>query len=444
MFPSPQAALPLPPRPDLKKYKKLAKNLVKACRSNDPSAIRSWASQWVEALVKLSGLSMTADLPVSIDRWVDQVESFARKQLSGSEKQGMTCTASRAQFVIARSHGFESWPKFANFLEMLSHQDSTASAFEAAADAIIFGDIAKLDRLLRENPNLIRTRSAREHRATLLHYISANGVEGYRQKTPKNIVEIAKALLKAGADVNAACDVYDGSTTLGLAASSLHPERAGVQNELLQVLLDCGAETERRTVAGHRHSTVRGCLANGRGKAAEFLATRGVRLDLEEAAGTGRLESVKSFFNDDGSLKPAATKEQLQRGFLWACEYGHNDVVAFLLDHGADMSDQAGTGETGLHWAVVGAQLPTIKLLIERGARLEELNAYGGTTLGQAGWSFINGDPEIDYVPVFEALLAAGAKIEDGWLTWLENQNGRPAVAKALVANVMRHYGART
>ncbi len=65
-------------------------------------------------------------------------------------------------------------------------------------------------------------------------------------------------------------------------------------------------------------------------------------------------------------------------------------------------------------------------------------------TVGQAGWSFINGDPDIDYVPVFEALLAAGAKIEDGWLTWLENQNGRPAAAKALVADVMHHYGART
>ncbi len=77
-------------------------------------------------------------------------------------------------------------------------------------------------------------------------------------------------------------------------------------------------------------------------------------------------------------MKPTATKEQLQRGFLWACEYGHNDAVAFVLDHGADMSDRAGTGETGLHRAVAGAQLPTIKLLIERGARLEELNAYGG------------------------------------------------------------------
>jgi hypothetical protein len=44
----------------------------------------------------------------------------------------------------------------------------------------------------------------------------------------------------------------------------------------------------------------------------------------------------------------------------------------------------------------------------------EQLNGYGGTPLGQAGWSFVNGDPDDDYVPIFDALLAAGAHIEDG------------------------------
>ena len=30
------------------------------------------------------------------------------------------------------------------------------------------------------------------HRATLLHYVGANGVEAYRQKTPPNATEIAR------------------------------------------------------------------------------------------------------------------------------------------------------------------------------------------------------------------------------------------------------------
>src|SRR5205823_3220697 len=243
-------------------------------------------------------------------------------------------------------------------------------------------------RLLHENPELVRARSTREHGATLLHYVSANGVEGYRQKTPKNAVEIAEILLNARAEVDAEADVYGGgATTLGLVATSIHPERAGVQIPLLELLLRYGAQVDRPGIAGNRHSAVKGCLANGRGRAAEFLSGRAARLDLEEAAGVGRLELVGSCFNQDGSLSPPATQDQLQRGFLWACEYGRNDVVEFLVKNGADLRSDAGTGETGLHWAVVGGHLQSIKLLLQRGAPLEELNAYGGTALGQALWS---------------------------------------------------------
>jgi hypothetical protein len=35
MFPNPQSALPLPPRPNLEQYKKLAKDLVKVCKTGN-------------------------------------------------------------------------------------------------------------------------------------------------------------------------------------------------------------------------------------------------------------------------------------------------------------------------------------------------------------------------------------------------------------------------
>ena len=105
-----------------------------------------------------------------------------------------------AQFTLAREHGFDSWPKFAKHIEALARKTSPISKFEQAADAIVTGDAATLASLLRENPKLIRARSTRVHRATLLHYVSANGFENYRQKTPANAVEIAKILLDAGAE----------------------------------------------------------------------------------------------------------------------------------------------------------------------------------------------------------------------------------------------------
>src|SRR6185437_9589399 len=109
-------------------------------------------------------------------------------------------------------------------VRLLERGNSSEWRFETAAEAVVTGDIATLERLLHEEPGLIRASSAREHRATLLHYVSANGVEGYRQRTPANIVDITKLLLRAGADVDAPCEVYRGKcTTLGLTATSVHP-----------------------------------------------------------------------------------------------------------------------------------------------------------------------------------------------------------------------------
>ena len=54
-----------------------------------------------------------------------------------------------------------------------------------------------------------------------------------------------------------------------------------------------------------------------------------------------------------------------------------------------------------------------MQLLIARGAPLELKNEYGGTVLGQTLWSAAHGgDPET-YLPIIEALLAAGAKLND-------------------------------
>lgn len=442
MFPNPQDALPPPSSPDLGQYKKLAKDLVKACESGNPDSIRNWASEWIPNLARLSGLEITHGLPVEIERWKDQITEFATRTLLKGERR---CALADAQFVIARSHGFTSWPKLVKHIEEVLRSESAVAEFEAAADAIVSGDIETLKRLLRNNHGLIRQRSTREHQATLLHYTSANGIEGYRQKTPKNIVEIAELLLKSGAEVDAQANVYGGgSTTLGLVATSAHPEAAGVQEPLLQLLLDYGASIESPNLAGNNHTAVIACLANGRLRAGEFLAARDARLDLDSAAGIGRLDTVKMFFHSEGTLKPSATKQQLQKGFLWACMYGQEDVVLFLLEHGADLRDPADTGATGLHWAAGGGYAGIIKRLIERGAPLEEVNAWGGTVLEHAGYGFEHGAPNIDFTPTFEILLDAGARIRGHWLEWIEKVTSRSAIEKARATEVFRRYGAIT
>jgi len=78
-------------------------------------------------------------------------------------------------------------------------------------------------------------------------YVSANGIEDFRQKTPKNSVEIAKLLLDAGAEVNAESDAYGGRpTTLRLTATSCHPEAAGLSIPLMELLISRGAPIEAK------------------------------------------------------------------------------------------------------------------------------------------------------------------------------------------------------
>ena len=427
-------ALRLPPRPNLEQYKQLARDLQRACQSSDPGSIRQWAARWAEALARLQGLEVAPQARREIDSEAERIEQRWHK-FKNSKERSARCTPAGAQLFVAREHGFASWPKFAKHLEALARSNSPASNFEAAADAIAGGDLATLQKLLGENRELVRARSTREHRSTLLHYVSANGVEDFRQRTPKNIVEITKMLLDRGADVNAESDAYGGgSTTLGLAATSMHPERAGVQIALLQTLLDDGARIDQPSAAGNAQSLVRGCLANGQPQAAEFLASRGAPVDLEGAAGLGRLGLVKSYFDEYGVLKPPATKQQMESGFLCACGYGRKEVVAFLLERGVDPGLHNDGRQTGLHCAAYGAHVDVVKLLLQRGSPVDvKEEGFHATPLDVALWVWGNSPDRVERERCYEvvALLAqAGAKLDPQ--QWYNPDDDRPGMLEKI------------
>src|SRR5262245_17485172 len=131
MYPNPQDALPLPSRPNLAQYRKLAKDLVKACKSGDADAIRQWTLEWLTALAKRLDDSDRLGHQNEIERSANDVERFARTSLSG-RRDRPACALADAQFVIARAHGFASWPVFSAHLTSLAQSSSPVSAFEAA------------------------------------------------------------------------------------------------------------------------------------------------------------------------------------------------------------------------------------------------------------------------------------------------------------------------
>src|SRR6266542_1467083 len=100
-------ALPLPPRPNLEQYKKLARDLQGACKSSDPSAIRQWAARWIDTLARLHG---SANWP-SVRGRENDAEDVERRwnKLKETTENLVKCTLAGTQFFIAREHGFTSW-----------------------------------------------------------------------------------------------------------------------------------------------------------------------------------------------------------------------------------------------------------------------------------------------------------------------------------------------
>ncbi len=264
-----------------------------------------------------------------------------------------------------------------------------STPFDKAVLSIVNGTAACLKRLLQQDPTLIKVRSPSAHRATLLHYVAANGVENELQRTPANAVEIAWILIAAGAEIDALADTYGGGsdqTTLCLLVSSCHPAEAGVQPKLVQVLCAAGAAVNGVENDGAPLATA---LRYSYTRSVDMLVQCGARLDnLLFAAGAGDLKKVRSFFHSDGRLKPAGAYHGshfsiaedegalLGQAFGLACYHLRLEVIRFLLERGVEVnsrSDILGGSATGLYWATHGfhepeEERPVVEFLQAKGA----------------------------------------------------------------------------
>jgi ankyrin repeat protein len=199
-------------------------------------------------------------------------------------------------------------------------------------------------------------------------------------------------LLEAGAEVDALADMYGGHyTTMSMLVSSSPPADAGVQVDLVNLLLDHGAAIEGRgsTKWGAALMTA---LVFGFPQAAEALVRRGARVDyLAAAAGLGRLA-------DAAKLLPTADASSRHLAMALAAQLGHAAVVELLLDAGEDANRYNPEGThahtTPLHQAVWGGHEAVVRLLVERGARLDVKDTiYQSTPLG---WAAYGGKTEIE------------------------------------------------
>lgn len=293
-----------------------------------------------------------------------------------------------ARLVVARGHELRDWDAVVAYTASLS--DPAVARFETAVDAVVAGDVDGVRAALSADPALVRARSARitcfdpaVHRATLLHYLAANGTERPRQRTPPNAVDVAETLLAAGADPDALADFYGApTTTMPLLVSSSHPADAGVQVALVERLVAYGASMD---------GAVWTALLFGYPDTAAALERLGADVDsLPLAAGLGRRDAVVAAL-------PTADPLDRHRALAIAAQLGHVEVVRVLLDAGEPVDRFNPPGQhahgTALHHAAGGGHAAVVELLLERGASRAVVDRIWGAT--PAGWADHEGHAEV-------------------------------------------------
>lgn len=355
----------------LSAYEQQADALLAGWHADDPKAIRVFRHRH--------------------PKFLDDKIAWLERRMTDDEARAVPLDRDDALLAVARWYEFADWRRLAEHVAAVGRPGPVAR-FERAVEAVIDGDITALSALLRDDPELVRARSTRVnnfdpqmHRATLMHYLAANGIEGYRQRSPANAVEVARVLLDAGADPNALSWAYGGQCTiLSLLVSSTPPAEAGVQVPLVEALVRGGASVEAAG-KGDWTSPLSTALVFGFHATADTLVRLGAKVaNVADAAGLGRVDDVKR-------LLPAASATDRHRALALAAQLGHADIVNWLIDAGEDPNrfNPPGTHShtPPIHQAIAADHLAVVKVLVARGARLDIKDTiYHSTPLGWADY----------------------------------------------------------
>jgi ankyrin repeat protein len=348
-----------------------------------------------------------------------------------------------AQFVLARSYGFESWPKLKAAVDGV-----TAAKLHEAAES---GDLETARSLLMRRPEIVdlaRGEMRALHMAVLRRDLEMtrlllefgadpeSGIWPKRDATSAYVIArdrgyeeifalIREALAKRGMrGPTASTEVHQklhrafmsGSEAAMVAVYEEHPELAkmcpadGVTPLhqmaghgallLMQWLLDHGADINAKSEQGW---TPLDFAASGKAggwifdntqfeRAAKFLLEHGAQLSPLSAATLGRWDYLVSF-----------SKEQLEgKGVLEAAVKGnHPEVLERLLELGLDpdertqvgpIEEQIWSAASPLFQAVILNRIDMARLLLERGANP---NAQVFTSGSPASRAYEGGNPEM-------------------------------------------------
>ena len=151
------------------------------------------------------------------------------------------------------------------------------------------------------------------------------------------------------------------------------------------------------------------------------------RTPLMLAAVNNRMESAKLLVKNgadvnyqSGGSDPNHWDGAGWSALMYAAGAGHVEMVAYLLDQGAEIDMQWASGYSALHEAALWARWETVELLIERGANVNlRDHVVGETPLHAASWgrmrgvhnTSVNPNRRVSWSKVIKALLDAGSEV---------------------------------
>lgn len=336
----------LPAHPSLDQLKKQAKELLQSLRAQDPNALALF----------------TEHHPAKLG----PNQSFALHD---------------AQLILARQHGFASWPKLREEVERRT-SDFQERAARFASDAgknnltrakralalepglasatfwtqLVTGDLTRIRAAVGKTPAVALEAGGPNKKWTPLLYLSFSGFQMENQETQARFTECAKVLLDAGADVNAAWEheQWPGSPLRPLYGAT------GANNNpsLARLLIERGAELNDGESIYHSAQYYHlECM--------ELLREAGVSLGLHPHWKNTPLYFILGVGPNLQSWTTAA------KGVRW------------LLDHGSDPNIPCGDeGETALQAALrLGHSEELVRWLLEAGANPNQANKEGLTPL---------------------------------------------------------------
>lgn len=251
-----------------------------------------------------------------------------RKQAKEVRRADGHATLAAAQYALAKSYGFPSWPKLVLHLRQ-----------GAVKRAIAQGDNPALEALIKETPRL-----------AALPF--ADGGSPLLLAAENNDPSMVEMLVKAGARVT---ERYAGSghSALSWAVTCWSPHAA-------IKLVQLGVKPDLFCAAGIGHLPW-----------VEQFWPGGKLVAKPSHSGSSR-------YDENGKrlpCPPAKAWDQVSDALYIACRNGKLDVAEWLLDHGADPNWRAFIGSTALGWAEFCEHRELCDLLRSRGASDEILDS---------------------------------------------------------------------